>query len=607
MAEQPITWKTLAAPDLGTSVAAVNQGAQNIATGLNTLGNVGNSIRDTNIAVDDQLIKDDTNKVLAGLANIQSKDEWDAMKASGELNPDKISSLAPRADLGLVAQALEAKDKDIEATVAQGINNLYNTTQIDNLNTSMASRKQADEFTLEDRKAKETVAATEAALLKGDVQQAAQIAGDNPEAMKAVSNFDSRLRKENFNARLASNDFDGALELAETEAEKVNIENKRKEYNEQSFVNQVAVTGEVNIPENLSSSEKLSYATKAKEAQAIYLQNEKIAKDLSNFKELSGIEDDITSQVINNNFDEARSIIRNSGLKGKGLTEALNTVKNAEDTYKAETYKSLKSTSIDISSNLYSKVVGGSLTDRQAIESMETYLASSGLNLEDADKIRNSFNSQLDNYTKMTPAEQTRLNAQLSNLDVVADTAVKQLELEFEKAKQDYPIQIRMSEIDPNYNLNVTQELNTGLVSKFSDDFITFDENDSTIESLASNITNYVDGNKKLEGLPPFLISRAIQETIDGSTTGVLGNFNEDDFTKRVKSRIEDYVSIWNKDEANRSKLQDAQNKYLENISKTKQALNTSKAELTLMNQTGKAGRRISTTREIEDRLRGNN
>lgn len=584
MAGQPITWKTLAAPDLGTSVAAVNQGAQNIATGLNTLGNVGNSIRNTNIAVDDQLIKDDTNKVLAGLANIQSKDEWDAMKASGELNPDKISSLAPRADLGLVAQALEAKDKDIEATVTQGINNLYNTTQIQESEARIASRLQENAFSRQDRKSEAIVTEVEADLLQGNRDAAIDKAGNDPEALKTVAAFDEKLRTENYKAMLNANDFDGAVSLATTEAERLNVETQRKDFNLNQYYSQVATTGEATIPENLTPTEKLDYASKAIEANKVRLTNLDTIKQLKNIEMVSELEEPLTQSILNNDFETAREVVINSGLKGKELANQLNTVKQAEDNYKVEQYKAVKSTATDITNNIYSELVSGNVTDREALNALENYLSNSNLSAEDATKLRANFTTKLDNFSKLTPTEQNRIKTQTDNLEVEKDTAMQKLEIEYERAKQDYPVLIPKSELsDDFYELNVTKTLNEGLVPKYKNDLIEFGENDSDIQDMSQNIRNFVDKNQELKGVPAYLIDKGIEEAIDASKSGWFSNFDESTFETDVKDRITKYAELWKQNEANRKAFAKAEKTYLDNLTKVKKDFNSSKAEIEIL------------------------
>jgi hypothetical protein len=202
MAIQPITWKNVAAPDLSTSVRAVEGAAQNFSQGMDTLSRLGQSVANAGIATDDRLIKEDTDKVLLGLTNIQTKEEWDVAKQSGLLNPENVLQQAPRADVGLIAQAIDAKDRDIEATTAQGLSNmrtglLNQQTQTDMVNSAS------------DRLSKQATAATQALIAKGDIQGATKSA-TTPEAQILVANESKRLQEEVGKAALVNNDFKAA-------------------------------------------------------------------------------------------------------------------------------------------------------------------------------------------------------------------------------------------------------------------------------------------------------------------------------------------------------------------------------------------------------------
>lgn len=533
MAIQPITWKNVAAPDLSTSVRAVEGAAQNFSQGMDTLSRLGQSVANAGIATEDRLIKEDTDKVLLGLSNIQTKEEWDAAKQGGLLNPENVLQQAPKADVGLIAQAIDAKDRDIEATTAQGLTNirtglLNQQTETDMLNAS------------QDRLAKETEALTKAAIAKGDIQGATNLA-TTPEAQTLVANESKRLQQEVGNAALLNNDFATAKQsFINNPVKLAEVTQAEKAYNLNQYQNNIASTGVVgSIPEGLTPEEITAYTNASFVGLDTYQKAQAIKTQLKDSGLSPEVNEAIAMSLQSNDFTSARASITGSGLSKTKQQTLLSEIDKAETAYNANVYTN-KVKSIDTTTNtLFKSISNGELSYPEAKELLKDQLNSTGLLNEDANKALIAFDERVASYTKLTPVEQKDYTYQVGLAEQKAKDALNVAQNTYNSIVRDNPIVKPTTLTDQQYNeLNVTDAITKVLGSMFQTE-----EDDAIVENGSRQIQKLLI-TKEYQDLPSYLVARAIEEagTLYNEESISLDTWLSSTTLKGlVKDRLDDY------------------------------------------------------------------
>jgi hypothetical protein len=533
MAIQPITWKNVAAPDLSTSVRAVEGAAQNFSQGMDTLSRLGQSVANAGIATDDRLIKEDTDKVLLGLTNIQTKEEWDVAKQSGLLNPENVLQQAPRADVGLIAQAIDAKDRDIEATTAQGLSNmrtglLNQQTQTDMVNSAS------------DRLSKQATAATQALIAKGDIQGATKSA-TTPEAQVLVANESKRLQEEVGNVALVNKDFETAKQtFASNPVKLAEVVKAEKDYNLSQYQNTVTSTGVIgSIPEGLTPEEVTAYTNASLLGLDTYQKTQAIKTQLKDSGLAPEVNEAIAGRLQNNDFEGAKASITSSGLSKTKQQVLLSEVDKSKTAYNEQVYVNKVKLIDATTTSIFKSVANGELTYPEAKEVLESQINSTGLTGGDAIKALSSFNERLASYSNLTPTEQKDYDYQLGLAEQKSVNALNVAQNTYNSIIRDNPIVKPTTLADQQYNeLNITDAITKVLGSMFQTE-----EDDAIVENGSRRIQQLLI-TKDYQELPSYLVAKAIEEA------GTL--FNEEVISldiwlsstklqKLVKDRLDDY------------------------------------------------------------------
>ena len=533
MAIQPITWKNVAAPDLSTSVRAVEGAAQNFSQGMDTLSRLGQSVANAGIATDDRLIKEDTDKVLLGLTNIQTKEEWDVAKQSGLLNPENVLQQAPRADVGLIAQAIDAKDRDIEATTAQGLSNmrtglLNQQTQTDMVNSAS------------DRLSKQATAATQALIAKGDIQGATKSA-TTPEAQVLVANESKRLQEEVGNVALVNKDFETAKQtFASNPVKLAEVVKAEKDYNLSQYQNTVTSTGVIGrIPEGLTPEEVTAYTNASLLGLDTYQKTQAIKTQLKDSGLAPEINEAIASSLQNNDFEGAKAYITSSGLSKTKQQVLLSEVDKSKTAYNEQVYANKVKLIDATTTSIFKSVANGELTYPEAKEVLESQINSNDLTGKDAITALSSFNERLASYSKLTPTEQKDYDYQLGLAEQKSVDALNVAQNTYNSIIRDNPIVKPTTLADQQYNeLNVTDAITKVLGSMFQTK-----ADDAIVETGSRRIQELLI-TKDYQELPSYLVAKAIEEA------GTL--YNEESISldtwlsnrtlqNLVKDRLDDY------------------------------------------------------------------
>jgi hypothetical protein len=533
MAIQPITWKNVAAPDLSTSVRAVEGAAQNFSQGMDTLSRLGQSVANAGIATDDRLIKEDTDKVLLGLTNIQTKEEWDVAKQSGLLNPENVLQQAPRADVGLIAQAIDAKDRDIEATTAQGLSNmrtglLNQQTQTDMVNSA------------NDRLSKQATAATQALIAKGDIQGATKSA-TTPEAQILVANESKRLQEEVGNVALVNKDFETAKQtFASNPVKLAEVVKAEKDYNLSQYQNTVTSTGVIGrIPEGLTPEEVTAYTNASLLGLDTYQKTQAIKTQLKDSGLAPEINEAIAGRLQNNDFEGAKAFITSSGLSKTKQQVLLSEVDKSKTAYNEQVYANKVKLIDATTTSIFKSVANGELTYPEAKEVLESQINSTGLTGGDAIKALSSFNERLASYSNLTPTEQKDYDYQLGLAEQKSVNALNVAQNTYNSIIRDNPIVKPTTLADQQYNeLNVTDAITKVLGSMFQTE-----ADDAIVETGSRRIQELLI-TKDYQELPSYLVAKAIEEA------GTL--YNEESISldtwlsnrtlqNLVKDRLDDY------------------------------------------------------------------
>jgi hypothetical protein len=533
MAIQPITWKNVAAPDLSTSVRAVEGAAQNFSQGMDTLSRLGQSVANAGIATDDRLIKEDTDKVLLGLTNIQTKEEWDVAKQSGLLNPENVLQQAPRADVGLIAQAIDAKDRDIEATTAQGLSNmrtdlLNQQTQTDMVNST------------NDRLSKQATAATQALIAKGDIQGATKSA-TTPEAQILVANESKRLQEEVGNVALVNKDFETAKQtFASNPVKLAEVVKAEKDYNLSQYQNTVTSTGVIGrIPEGLTPEEVTAYTNASLLGLDTYQKTQAIKTQLKDSGLAPEINEAIAGRLQNNDFEGAKAFITSSGLSKTKQQVLLSEVDKSKTAYNEQVYANKVKLIDATTTSIFKSVANGELTYPEAKEVLESQINSTGLTGGDAIKALSSFNERLASYSNLTPTEQKDYDYQLGLAEQKSVNALNVAQNTYNSIIRDNPIVKPTTLADQQYNeLNVTDAITKVLGSMFQTE-----ADDAIVETGSRRIQELLI-TKDYQELPSYLVAKAIEEA------GTL--YNEESISldtwlsnrtlqNLVKDRLDDY------------------------------------------------------------------
>jgi hypothetical protein len=533
MAIQPITWKNVAAPDLSTSVRAVEGAAQNFSQGMDTLSRLGQSVANAGIATDDRLIKEDTDKVLLGLTNIQTKEEWDVAKQSGLLNPENVLQQAPRADVGLIAQAIDAKDRDIEATTAQGLSNmrtglLNQQTQTDMVNSAS------------DRLSKQATAATQALIAKGDIQGATKSA-TTPEAQILVANESKRLQEEVGKAALVNNDFKAARQAFANDLGKLaEVNQAEKAYNLSQYQNTVTSTGVIgSIPKGLTPEEVTAYTNASLLGLDTYQKTQAIKTQLKDSGLAPEVNEAIAGRLQNNDFEGAKASITSSDLSKTKQQVLLSEVDKSKTAYNEQVYANKVKLIDATTTSIFKSVANGELTYPEAKEVLESQINSTGLTGEDANKALSSFNERLASYSKLTPTEQKDYDYQLGLAEQKSVDALNVAQNTYNSIIRDNPIVKPTTLADQQYNeLNVTDAITKVLGSMFQT------EKDDVIVENGSRRIQELLITKDYQELPSYLVAKAIEEA------GTLYNeeyisldiwLSNETLHNLVKDRLDDY------------------------------------------------------------------
>jgi hypothetical protein len=118
MAQRPITWQNINAPDLRTSGSLLASGNEALSGGFDRLTGLGNQLRKQNIADYDKTTALNTENVLNQLSQLSTLDEYDAVNNSGDFSSDALRKrFGNQINVDAVTSALANKPTDIRSSI----------------------------------------------------------------------------------------------------------------------------------------------------------------------------------------------------------------------------------------------------------------------------------------------------------------------------------------------------------------------------------------------------------------------------------------------------------------------------------------------------------
>lgn len=108
---QPITWRNINAPSFGDAIQATALAGDSLDRGLSQLKGAADDYSARQKAQADQVTADNTQAILNRLQGINSLDEYNALRESGELSPDRLQGMNVNANQ--IFDRLNQRDNEI--------------------------------------------------------------------------------------------------------------------------------------------------------------------------------------------------------------------------------------------------------------------------------------------------------------------------------------------------------------------------------------------------------------------------------------------------------------------------------------------------------------